>query len=169
MYYGTMAIEGLAAPGNYYSPFIDKHLDCASWLRMSLLSGSKIFLALIGYKTVITDVHHLQMYQGVSVQLVYACLGVGVMSFWNAFVFANRGSWKRKLAWMLGGTLMLWLINVLRISLVLLANNKQWSIPLGWDHHTWFNIIAYIFIFVLIYLYDRNLKKNLQESPSKNA
>ena len=169
MYYGTVAVEGLAAPGNYYSPFIAHWLDYPGWLRTSLLYGSKAFLSLFGYKTIITDAFHLQMYQGLSVQLVYACLGVGVLSFWNAFVFANKGSWKRKLAWMLGGTLMLWLINVLRVSLVLLATNKRWAIPLGWDHHTWFNIAAYVLIFVLIYFYDKNLKKHIQTSSEKNV
>jgi hypothetical protein len=27
--------------------------------------------------------------------------------------------------------------------------------PLGWDHHTWFNIFAYIFIFIFMFLFNR--------------
>ncbi len=103
------------------------------------------------------------------VNVVYSCLGYGVTSFWIAFVFANRGSWKRKLAWMIGGTLALWFINVLRLSLVMLANNNNWAIPFGWDHHTWFNIFAYVLIFLMIYVYDKNLKKQNQRTAQKDA
>ncbi len=103
--------------------------------------------------------------------MVYSCIGYGITSFWLAFVFANKGSWKKKLLWMTGGALVLWIINVVRISLVLLANSKQWAIPLGWDHHTWFNIVAYGFIFLMMWVYDkkksplRALKGELEPPP----
>ncbi len=99
------------------------------------------------------------MVNGSAVNLVYSCLGYGVTSFWIAFVFANNGSWKRKWVWMTGGALALWIINVLRIGLVLVANNKNWGVPLGLNHHTWFNMVAYMLIFILIYFYDRSLKQ----------
>lgn len=85
----------------------------------------------------------------------YSCLGYGVTSFWIAFVFANTGSWKRKAAWMIGGAVVLWVINVLRISLVLIGANRNWKFPFGWDQHTWFNIVAYGAIFVMIWVYDK--------------
>lgn len=90
--------------------------------------------------------------------MVYSCLGYGVTSFWLAFVFANTGSWKKKLLWMLGGALALLVINILRLAFVALASHKGWAYPLGWDHHTWFNIAAYGMIFLMIFFYDRRLK-----------
>jgi exosortase/archaeosortase family protein len=60
----------------------------------------------------------------------------------------------------MGGTLVLWVINVLRISLVMLSNTNHWSLPFGWDHHTWFNIVAYGMIFLMIWVYDRNSRLN---------
>ena len=108
----------------------------------------------------------IRMVNGEGVQMVYACLGYGVTSFWLAFVFANRGSWKRKMIWMFIGAGMLWIINVFRISLVLLANSKHWAVPLGWDHHTWFNIVAYGMIFGMMWLYDRKNKKAMDNLPA---
>lgn len=98
---------------------------------------------------------HLYVRGGRGVNVGYDCLGYGITSFWIAFVFANAGSWKKKGAWMLGGAVFLWFINVLRISLVLVATNRNWKFPLGWDHHTWFNIVSYSMIFLMMWLYDK--------------
>ena len=156
LYFGTEAVEGLAAPDHYYSPFIQHYLDYPSWLRASLLIGSKILLSVFGYNAIIPDHYHLQIVNGVSVQLIYACLGIGVSSFWFAFVVANKGSWKKKSLWVAGGLLIIWLINIVRISLVLLANDSGRAMPLGLDNHTFFNVLAYVAIFGLIYFYDRS-------------
>ena len=59
---------------------------------------------------------------------------------------------------MIGGTAVLYIINVVRISLVLLSNDRGWHFPFGWDNHTWFNITAYLAIFILIYFFDRSVK-----------
>ena len=161
-YFGTIAIEGLASPVNYYSPFINHYMDYPSWLRASLLSGSKLFASLAGFKSVITDVYHIKIVNGKSVQLVYSCLGVGVMSFWLAFVMANTGGWLRKTAWIIGGMICIWLINVTRLGLLLVTINKNQSLPFGLDNHTFFNILAYVAIFVLIYFYDRYTKSSVK-------
>ena len=157
LYFGTLAIIGLSAPENRYSPFVAHYLNFIPAFRSSLMYGTKIFLSLFGYETYMASDVVIRMVNGGAVQMVYACLGYGVTSFWLAFVFANRGSWKKKALWMLGGATALWIINVFRISLVLLASSKHWGIPLGWDHHTWFNIVAYIMIFTMMWLYDRKI------------
>jgi exosortase/archaeosortase family protein len=54
---------------------------------------------------------------------------------------------------------MLYLINICRLSLVLVAGNNNWEFPFGWDHHTWFNIFAYIAIFAMMYFFDRSSKE----------
>jgi exosortase/archaeosortase family protein len=152
-------VEGLAKPGNYYSSFIERYLDYPSWLRATLLWGSKLFVGIVGYNSVITDAYHLRIVGGGSVQLIYACLGVGVMSFWLAFVVANKGNWKKKMIWVIGGFLCIWIINVLRIGLVLIQNNTRKEMMFGLDNHTFFNILSYVAIFGLILLYDKSFKK----------
>ena len=138
---------------------MDHWLNYPSWLRASLLHGCKFFLGLFGYETVITDVAHLQMPGGRSVQLAYSCYGVGVMSFWLAFVVANKGSFVKKSFWVLGGMLGIWLINVFRISLVLLGANGHGKIPFNMDNHDFFTVLAYGAVFGLMFLYDRGFKK----------
>jgi exosortase/archaeosortase family protein len=162
-YFGTLAVIGLSAPGGYYSGFVDKYLNFIPILRDSLLNASKYFLSIFGYECYQAAPTQLRMVGGGGVNLVYSCLGYGVTSFWLAFVFANTGTWKKKLAWMLGGTIILYIINVIRISLVLLANGKGWQFPFGWDNHTWFNIVAYAAIFCMIYFFDRTLKLHSQK------
>lgn len=160
-YFTTVAVEGLSTPEHYYSPFVQHYLDYPSWLRASLLNGAKLLLAVFGYHTVIPDAYHLVVVGGKAVQLIYACLGVGVMSFWLAFVLANRGPWQRKLLWVLGGMMCIWLINVTRISLVLLKNNSGKDRMWGLDNHTFFNILSYVALFLMIIWYDRANRNRL--------
>lgn len=160
LYYGTLAVEGLAAPeGKFYSAFVEHYLNYVSWLRASLTYGTKGLLTLFGYTIDIVSPVYLRVRYGLGVHMGYDCLGYGVMSFWLAFVFANTAGWKMKLKWMVLGSFVLWLINVLRISLLLVATNKKWPMPLGLDHHTWFNIVSYAAIFSMIWIFDRALKK----------
>ena len=161
LYFGTKAMIGLCVPGGYYSPFLQRYLNYIAVLRESLLYGSKGLLSLFGYHSSIENVYYLNMQGGRSVHLVYSCLGYGIISFWLAFVFANRGSFTKKMVWMLIGFAVIWLINVTRIAMLLLAINKNWHFPLGLDHHTWFNIAAYGCIFIGIYLYDKSAQKHL--------
>ena len=92
---------------------------------------------------------------GRGIYIAMDCVGYGVYSFWIAFVAANTGGFWQKVKWICSGLLALWFINVLRITLFLVAINKGWPMPLGIDHHTWFTIAAYIMIFILILLYDK--------------
>ena len=41
------------------------------------------------------DKFHLFMKDGTGVNIVFSCVGYGVMSFWGAFVIANKGQWKK--------------------------------------------------------------------------
>jgi exosortase/archaeosortase family protein len=157
-YYGTLAIIGLSAPEGYYSSFVDNYLNFIPAFRNFILFATKQVLAILGYESFQKTATQLRIVGGGGVNIVYSCLGYGVTSFWLAFVFANTGTWKKKLAWMVGGALVLLVINVLRVSLVALASHNRWAFPLGLDHHTWFNIAAYGMIFLMIWVYDRGNK-----------
>ncbi|MBK7434330.1 MAG: exosortase/archaeosortase family protein, partial [Chitinophagaceae bacterium] len=117
------------------------------------------------YAIEIPDAYSLKIVNGSAVHIGYSCIGYGVMSFWLAFVIANTGSFGRKTAWVIGGSLVIWLINILRICLFLLSLNKKQSMPFGLENHDFFNITAYIAIFVMIWVYDRTGK----DAPSKPA
>ncbi len=155
-YYGSIAIIGLSAEHGYYSSFIEKYFNLIGWLRSSLLHGTRFLLSLFGVKTYFASEFNLRMVNGRGIILGYECVGYGVMSFWAAFVGASVSSFPKKIMWLFIGFIALWVLNIVRLALLLLATNKGWPVPFGWDHHTWFNILAYIFIFTMIYLFHKN-------------
>ncbi|MEQ1553446.1 MAG: exosortase/archaeosortase family protein [Ferruginibacter sp.] len=163
-YYGTLFITGLAVPGGYYSPFVKKYFDIAAWLRTSIIWGTKYVVSFFGTDTVRENEYVLRKVGGRGVRIVYACLGFAIMSFWVAYTVASSAKIKVKLYWLFFGLFLLWVINVVRISLVLASANKAWRFPFGLDHHTWFNIIAYLSIFIMIYFYEKNIKNNTLET-----
>lgn len=158
LYYGTLAMIGLAAPGGYYSPFVEAKLDYVGWLKVSLMVGSKWLLSLFGIETVFEPGFLIRILKGRAVFIAMSCVGYGVYSFWIAYVVANTGSFIKKAGWVMGGLWMLWSINVIRISMFLVAINKNKTMPLGIDHHTWFTIFAYGAIFAMIFLFDKKNK-----------
>ncbi|MEP7165496.1 MAG: hypothetical protein ABI741_12425 [Ferruginibacter sp.] len=166
-YFGTILVIGLTVPGGLYSAFVDNYLDYVSWIRNSLLYGSKAALSVFGFNTYIVGDHNLRIVNGRGIRVEYVCVGYGVMSFWIAFVVASAGSFKKKVLWIIGGLLFIWLLNITRLSLLLVAINKGWPMPLGWDHHTWFNIFAYLFIFTFMFLFNRQDKENEETSTTK--
>lgn len=163
-YFGTLAIIGLAAPGDYYSPFIHEYLDYVSWIKLSLIRATGFILSLFSIDTHTEPGFLIRITGGRGVIIAMDCVGYGVYSFWIAFVAANKGKFLRKLLWIVFGLLALWFINVIRITLFLTAINKGWPMPLGIDHHTWFNIVAYLLIFIMIWWYDKSLNPKKAES-----
>ena len=159
LYFGTKLIIGLTVAGGYYSPLVAKYLDYPAILRSSLLNGTRLLVGIVGYDTYLKDAYHITIVNGHGVHLVYACLGYGLLSFWVAFIFANKGSSFKKAAWMTGGCLIIWLINVIRISLVLVSTNEHWKLHLSLEHHTLFNAVVYFFIFFMIWLFGLSEKK----------
>ncbi|MBC7536761.1 MAG: hypothetical protein H7258_13810 [Ferruginibacter sp.] len=165
-YYGTLAFIGLAAPGGYYIPFVEHYFNYVSWIRSSLLYGTKVLLSLFSVQTYFASEFNIRMVNGRGIMIVYECVGYGVMSFWIAFIAASEGTFKKKIIWVISGLLIFWLLNICRLSLLLVATNRGWPIPLGWDHHTWFNIVAYIAIFIMMYFFQRTKRprENLEKA-----
>lgn len=165
-YFGTLAIIGLASPVGYYSPFTAKYLDYVSKIKISLMSATGFILSLFSIRTHTEPGFLIRINGGQGVIIAMSCVGYGVYSFWIAFVTANNGKFGKKILWIVSGLLALWFINVIRISLFLVAINKGWPMPLGIDHHTWFTIASYLLIFLLIFLYDRSFKAHKLNNSS---
>jgi exosortase/archaeosortase family protein len=167
LYYGSLAVIGLSSPGGYYSSFVHDYLDYIAGLRFAILYCSKLLLTIFGYNVFIDGTYVVRLHGGYGVHLVYSCIGYGIMSFWVAFIFANQVRWQKKISWMIGGIALIFLINVARISLLLVAVNKKWQNSFDLDNHTLFNIAAYIAIFTMIYLFDRSEKRIAKKSPEE--
>ena len=156
LYYGTLLIIGLSATDGYYSPFVARYLDFVSQLKWGLMKSTKWLLSVFGIETYFAPNFSIKIVEGRGVRIAMSCVGYGVYSFWIAFILASAGKWVSKMLWVLGGLLLLWTINVVRISLFLLAVDRNWPMPLGLDHHTWFNIFAYGAIFTMMYFFYKS-------------
>ncbi len=156
LYFGTLLIIGLSATDGYYSPFVARYLDFVSQLKWGLMKSTKWLLSVFGIETYFAPNFSIKIVEGRGVRIAMSCVGYGVYSFWIAFILASAGKWVSKMLWVLGGLLLLWTINVVRISLFLLAVDRNWPMPLGLDHHTWFNIFAYGAIFTMMYFFYKS-------------
>ena len=163
-YYGALILTGISVKGGLYSPFIEQYFNIASWLRSSLIAATKLFVSFFNIDAVRTSEYVLRVPAANGIKIVYSCLGFGVLSFWIAYIIAASAKKSKKIIWLFVGLLLIWLINVGRISMVLLAGNRGWKFPLGLDHHTWFNIVAYLAIFTMMFFFEKSIKKsNLYE------
>jgi exosortase/archaeosortase family protein len=161
LYYGSQAIIGLSAHGGYYSSVVHDYFNYPAWLRKALLKTSQFFLETMAYKTEMPDEYKVRMVGGKGVRMVYSCLGIGVMSFWIAFMLANETGIKKKIFFTLFGTAFIFLINVGRIMLLFVTANKGKKMPFGIEHHTLFTVASYILIMLLIIVFDWSEKSSV--------
>lgn len=163
--YGTFYFIGIVSPGGIYFEFFDKYLDYPEGLLKTLLWGCHSLYAVFGVAVDIRNYDQVWIRGGAGIQVAYDCLGYGVLSFWAAYVLSNHAMKMKKLKWLTGGWILLWLINVVRISLFLKSIDEKWNMPLGIDQHTWFNIASYACIFLMIFAFEKSLNRNSHEGP----
>ena len=157
-YYFNIFYFGLTSPGNHYSAFLAKYLNYISGLRWLLLKGSAQVLVWLGF-TVITNDYELLVPGHPIIQLVYSCLGLGVMSFFAAFVLAYPIKFKSKIGFLLGGLLGIQVLNIARFVLLALFWTRNENRVI--DHHAIFNIIVYVLIAITLYFWVKRNDKAL--------
>jgi exosortase/archaeosortase family protein len=156
LYYFSIGFNGIVSPGGgIYNAFLDHYLNYLQWLRMSNMYVSNAMANAVGTMSYISGSQMLKIGENIEVEIWLPCLGLGVISFWAAFVITNEGSIKQKLRWALFGIFAIWFINSCRITLLLIALDKNWRQIDGIDHHDMFNIVAYAFILLMMYFYTR--------------
>jgi len=150
-YYFNIAFFSLTSPGSrHYTAFLDKHLNYIDGLRWLLLTSSAKILHGLGY-VAITNKYELLVAGKGFIRVVYTCLGLGVLSFFAAFVIAYPKPLKAKLIFLIGGMTGIQLLNLLRfIGVALFWNSHRNKVI---DHHTLFNIFIYIAIAAALYFW----------------
>ena len=116
-------------------------------------------MSVLGYETYLEDAYTIKVVNGASVRLVYSCLGYGVISFWIAFIAANQANIYFKLKWLVIGIFFIIFSNTIRISFLLIANENKWPKVFNIDHHTVYNIINYVLLIILIFIFQNQLTK----------
>jgi exosortase/archaeosortase family protein len=149
-YYFNIIYFGLTSPGNHYSAFLATHLNYIRGLRWGLLKSTGQVLSLLGFTAISNDYEILVPGHQVLV-LVYSCLGLGVMSFFAAFVLAYPIKFKSKIIFLLSGLLGIQVLNVARLVLLALFWGSRENRVI--DHHTIFNVILYTIISITLYFW----------------
>jgi exosortase/archaeosortase family protein len=157
-YYGNIAFFSLTSHGKNYNSFVDEHLNYISGLRHLLLGATRFLINLTGLTCLSNDYRLLVAGRG-SITLIYSCLGLGVMSFFVAFVIAYPKNLKSKLIFLVTGLICIQALNILRFVLLALFWDKKSSMIL--DHHTIFNIAIYIIIAISLYFWVKHEDKPL--------
>lgn len=149
-YFFNILFFGITSPGNHYSAFLANNLNYIQTLRWLLLSSSAFILNCLGFTT-ITNNYQLLVVGHPAIQVVYSCLGLGVISFFAAFVLAYPKPIKPKLIFLITGILLIEVLNIIRFMLLALFWNKHAAQII--DHHTIFNIIIYIIVAMSLYFW----------------
>jgi exosortase/archaeosortase family protein len=152
-YYFNIAFWGVVSPGGYYSPFLAGYLNYIVVLRSVLLHSTEFILKTMGFGTIIND-HELLLAGHGIINVSYSCLGLGVLSFFVAFVIAYPKPFKAKMIFLLCGILTIEILNVLRFVILALFLNKDQG--QHFDHHTIFNILIYIIISISLFFWVKN-------------
>jgi exosortase/archaeosortase family protein len=160
-YYFNIFFFGITSPRNYYSSFLDNHLNYIRGLRVLLLNVSSQILNWMGFASITNEYDLLVAGHGV-IQLVYSCLGLGVISFFAAFVIAYPKRLKPKIIFLVSGVIGIEVLNVIRFVLLALFWQKHGEHVL--DHHTIFNIFIYLVIAVTLYFWVKHEDKPRYEA-----
>lgn len=161
-YYFNIGFFSITSPGTaHYSPFISQHLDYISWLRNMLLGSTAALLNLLGFMAITNEYRLLVAGHGMII-MVYSCLGLGVMSFFTAFVVAYPKPLRKKIYFLLAGLIGIQVLNILRLAIVALywTRNAQQTI----DHHFVFNSVIYLLISLALYFWVVADEKKLNEN-----
>ncbi len=158
LYYFNIFYLGIVSPGGYYFPFLAENLNYIEGFTQLLLQLTAFVLKLLGYKT-FTFENWLHVSGKGGFILAYDCLGFGIMSFFTAFVIAYPKPIKSKYYYLPVGLLLIQSLNITRF--VLLSLYWKGSLFNGLtDHHDLFNIVLYIMLLLIIYLWVNTKDKN---------
>ena len=161
---GNLFMYSVMTPtGRFYNPNIAEHFDYIQGLKTALIKPAVWIIKLFGFYAIHNEMDVLVV-NGPYLRINYSCLGLGVMSFLAAFVLAFPASWKSTIKMLIIGLLTIYILNVCRIAgLGLLFGFFQSQRNYFDYHHEIFNVIVYIIIFVMLYIWiRRNTKKGLE-------
>jgi exosortase/archaeosortase family protein len=137
----------ITTPGEYYSAFVDLHLNYISFWRKFSISTTARILKSLGY-LVHTTPYGLTVKNHAGFKLVYSCLGYGVMSCFAAFVISFPAALISRIKFLLIGLAGIQALNILRFVLVALFYNHKMTCI---DHHELFNYSLYLILAISVY------------------
>lgn len=153
---GNIFMNSVMTPtGRYYNPYIAEHFDYIQGLKTALIKSAVWIIKLFGFYAIHNEMD-VMVVNGPYLRINYSCLGLGVMSFLAAFVLAFPASWKSTFKMLIIGIISIYLLNIGRIAgLGLLFGFFQSQRNYFEYHHEIFNVLVYIVIFIMLYIWIR--------------
>lgn len=151
---------GIISPGGKtYIPFLEQYVNFPAWLTYFICKCAKGLLQFCGYHVYQKKLNNVTISGSRGVNIIWACLGFRVISFWAAFIAAHTAGWKYKLKWILLGVVLITGINILRIVFIALGLYYNWKAFNAIEPHFAFNIVSYIAIFGLMFWFIARYRK----------
>lgn len=166
---GNIFMNSVMSPGgSYYNAFIAEHFNYIQGLKTALLKPAVWIIKLFGFYAIHNEMD-IMVVNGPYLRVNYSCLGLGVMSFLTAFVLSFPASWKSTFKMLAIGLVAIYILNILRIAgLGVLFGFFQSQRNYFEYHHEIFNVIVYIIIFIMLYIWIRKNTKTLNTELPKN-
>jgi len=154
LYGFNLAFIGLSTRPGYYLAFLHDHLNYIDLWRSINIKGASTILKISGYH-VVESATSLSVFPNGGFNLVYSCLGYGVMSSFAAFILSYPGlsypgRHRFKALYLVGGLIITQVLNILRLVCLALFWNHRGSTYI--DHHLLFNITVYGTLIYYTYL-----------------
>lgn len=156
-YYFNIYFFGATQPGNHYFPVLAEHFNYIKVLREGLLAATGFLIKALGFIS-IHNGYELLVVGHQRIVLIYSCLGLGVMSFFAAFVITYPKKLKSKIVFLLTGLLSIQILNICRLALLALYWDRTKARII--DHHVIFDVLIYIFISASLYLWVNHKASN---------
>jgi exosortase/archaeosortase family protein len=154
--------------GKFYNEFIAHNFDYIQGLKNALIKPAVWIIKLFGFYAIHNEMD-VMVVNGPYLRVNYSCLGLGVMSFLVAFIIAFPAKIKAKIKLFIFGMIMIYVLNVMRIAaLGVLLGFFQSQRNNFTYHHEVFNILVYICIFILLYLWIKNNTNPLTNQKPKS-
>jgi len=152
LFYGfNYGFIGITAKGGLYWEWLDKHLNYVAAFRSFLLHTSAGILNILGFRSVAAG-YYLFVVNGATLRMVYSCIGLGILSFWWAFVLSFPQTKAAKAWYFIWGTIVITAMNIIRITaLAILYTKYSGKGYKNIDHHLIFEICVYGVLFFMIY------------------
>ena len=160
LYYCNLYYWGLTDPRNFYSPFLAKYFNYFAVITSSILHTSNAFLHGLAFNSMVQG-KLIYVATGTSLSMDVPCIGLGIMFFWIAYIAAGTKTLKHKIQWCAGGLSAIWLINCLRVTLLMYSLENKWNIGEYVDAHDLFNYAAYCIILLFIWMEGKSKNTNL--------
>lgn len=164
---GNLFMNSVMTPGaKYYNAAIAEHFNYIQGLKTALIIPAVWIIKAFGFYAIYNE-SDVMVVAGPYLRINYSCLGLGVMSFLAAFVLAFPASWKSTFKMLAIGLVTIYILNICRIAgLGVLLGFFQSQRNNFTYHHEVFNIIVYICIFIILYIW---IKKNTKSTLKKKS